>query len=78
MFASIFCKYDLRKGVLFVLSWTKERQISIMGVSAVVYIVVRLVFMSCSVMLSGLVLMFVSGVTECGLFLESGNGFVYC
>ena len=41
----------------------------------VVCIVVRLVFMSCSIMVSGLVMIFVcvSNIVECGLCLESRN-----
>ena len=44
----------------------------------VVCIVVRFVFMSCSVMVSGFVLMFfnVSSVVEYRLFLETGSEFV--
>ena len=81
VFASTLCKYELKKGDLFVLSWDRVclRSASALvfigggcvcsilfvchfarcSATMVVCIVVRLVFMSCSVMVSLFVSMFV-------------------
>ena len=62
MFASMLCMYYLRKCDLFILSWVRVQGVCLGSVSSLVFIDgggVRLVFMSCSVMVSGLVLMFI-------------------